>query len=244
MSGSEFNDRMLKGEEHLTSFDYNSIAADLGVSLDSVTWSTSDDSVISISNQSLLNNEPKAMLSALKAGSATIICEAHFGIQDITSLLTIHVADPTLELVSRVNAPADDSDVRSIMATMYGLDLLEEQPVTDFVKAMNEAWLRLNQLSFDTGVPDVFELESLTDEQWAEIPQSNINKMIRAVLVEANIIVGADPVGDRRRSGLLSDSNGESAQFFRQTRPFDAPMTKDALKYLSGLVLWGPRIGR
>ncbi len=69
-------------------------------------------------------------------------------------------------------------------------------------------------------------------------------QLLRAQLIEANLVLGGDPIADRRRVGMISDSNGESAQFFRTAIPLRLPVYRDTAEALTGLISYTARVGR
>lgn len=65
-----------------------------------------------------------------------------------------------------------------------------------------------------------------------------------AQIIEANSVLGGNPVEDRRRMGLLSNSAGESAQFYRTSKPLELPVAKATASALRGYLTWSKRIAR
>jgi hypothetical protein len=66
----------------------------------------------------------------------------------------------------------------------------------------------------------------------------------RAIVTEANFLLGDNPIEDRRRQGIISDSNGESAQFFRSKKPLQLATCAEAIEELSGFVRWSRSVRR
>ena len=64
------------------------------------------------------------------------------------------------------------------------------------------------------------------------------DQLARAQIIEADGILGAYPVEDRRRADIISDSSGESAKFFRTSLPPKLPVYRATAEQLKGLVDW------
>ena len=58
----------------------------------------------------------------------------------------------------------------------------------------------------------------------------------RAQVAEANEILRGDRVNEKRRSGLLSETIGESSMMFRVGKPLDLGISAAALQYVTGFV--------
>lgn len=71
-----------------------------------------------------------------------------------------------------------------------------------------------------------------------------LNALTRAQLIEANALLGGNPIEDRRRAGMLSDSVGESAIFMRTSKPLELSVYRDTAIALKGYIVWTKQIGR
>jgi hypothetical protein len=132
------------------------------------------------------------------------------------------------------------------------------------LSALTDAWNHIGRLNFTTlyaGTPatmmpvgevyapygDVYAMtliNELTAEQLAELPPAFLAALHRAQVAEADAILGADPVGDARRSGMILETIGEVKQMYRGGKPLDLPVCRRALDYLSRYISWTIRIGR
>ena len=83
-----------------------------------------------------------------------------------------------------------------------------------------------------------------TDTDLTELSQEDFDKLVRAQLTEANGLLGAYPIEDRRRAGMLSDSVGESAMFFRTRKPLELPVYKETAWVLKGFIMWTKSVSR
>lgn len=68
--------------------------------------------------------------------------------------------------------------------------------------------------------------------------------LAKAQLVEADVILGGDPIEAKRQQGLILDSIGESRQMFRRGTPLNLQVSRRALAYLSRFIITSKRLGR
>lgn len=76
------------------------------------------------------------------------------------------------------------------------------------------------------------------------LPDGFVKAIRQAQVVEADVLLGGDAVGERRRDGLMSSSVGEISQMFRPGKPMLLPVSNRALRHLSGYISWGLGTGR
>ncbi|UUZ75522.1 hypothetical protein LP414_27790 [Polaromonas sp. P1(28)-13] len=87
-------------------------------------------------------------------------------------------------------------------------------------------------------------LTFVNPEQFAKLPDLFRKALNRAQIVEADAILGGDPVEEKRHAGLLLDTVGESKQMYRAGKPLDLPVCRRALSYLSMFVSFSKVIAR
>lgn len=87
-------------------------------------------------------------------------------------------------------------------------------------------------------------LRYLTPGQMAQLYPVFLTDLKRAQLAEADEILQGDPVRKARQSGLISNTVGESSQFFRTAKPLELPVSPRALEHLQRWVRFGAKIGR
>jgi hypothetical protein len=87
-------------------------------------------------------------------------------------------------------------------------------------------------------------LTLLTPDQFAKLPDRFKSALYLAQVAEADIILGGDPVEQKRREGLVMEAVGESKQGFRPGKPLQLPVSRRALSYLSFFVTFSKRVGR
>lgn len=126
---------------------------------------------------------------------------------------------------------------------LSNMEAFNEASISDQRAALINAWHNISNISV-SGIEGVSKTDQITSEMIGEINPRIMQRLKQAQLIEANFILGGDPIEDRRRSGMISDSSGESAQFFRTSKPLELPVCKDAVKKLGGLVKWNMKISR
>ena len=97
-----------------------------------------------------------------------------------------------------------------------------------------------DQVMFDFGNGDILVQPRfwpvMTSEEWKKLPERFRLAMCRAQIVEANELLSTSGVADRRRSGLLSETIGESSMMFRSGKPLDLGIAGAALKEMTGFL--------
>lgn len=124
------------------------------------------------------------------------------------------------------------------------LTVLHNASEKDQVSAFINAFYNIANLKVDFGLDDVYSTLDLGASGIASLSTEALTALKRAQVIEANAILGGNPVEDRRRMGLISDSAGESTHFFRTTKPLELPVSKATANALRGYISWRVRIGR
>ena len=84
----------------------------------------------------------------------------------------------------------------------------------------------------------------LIDADIGLLQPKTYQRLLRAQVIEADDVLGGNPIEARRRLGLISDSAGESAHFFRTSKPLNLPCCRGAIDELRGIVSWGLHVRR
>jgi len=91
---------------------------------------------------------------------------------------------------------------------------------------------------------EIRDIKSLTAEELAALPEDFLVALKRAQIIEANAQLGGDPIGDKRRDGLMSETVGESSNMYRPGKPLLLPVSDDTMRALSRYVSNARRLGR
>lgn len=89
-----------------------------------------------------------------------------------------------------------------------------------------------------------FSIDSLSADEYARLPVRFKTALKRAQVIEANFLLGGDPIEQVRSQGLMSQTVGESSQFYRATKPLELAISRRAIAELRGYVVYSLRRGR
>lgn len=110
--------------------------------------------------------------------------------------------------------------------------------------ALQRAWANIGYLPLDRQKLGVTSSSDLDAAALGSIDSRALLALRRAQIVEANFLLGGNPVEDRRRAGLISDSAGESTHYFRTSKPLVLAACREAVMELKGWLNWEVRCGR
>jgi hypothetical protein len=145
---------------------------------------------------------------------------------------------------------------------LASLDAWQHKSRDERCQAMIEAFHRLMTMTFspwkhndiykETVADDapwsrrsnVIKLTDYTQAEFERLNPNFLEALRRAQIVEADVILEGDIVGDKRRAGLLSETIGESSAMFRPGKPLDMGVSAQALRQLKGYISYSVRIGR
>lgn len=90
----------------------------------------------------------------------------------------------------------------------------------------------------------VIDIRDRTPQDFASWPEDFKTALRRAQIYEADQILKGDPVGEKRRLGIVSESIGEAKMFFNARPPLRLALCEQAIDILSPHLLTRRRIGR
>ena len=133
-----------------------------------------------------------------------------------------------------VLTPLVDSFQTFTQAVLTRASMAEPQDfydtLTDELKAVSleESFIRLAKLQFKVGDTIIEDIKSLDLATFNALNSDFLTAIRKAQIAEANSIVENSPIMDKIRSGIISETIGESSMFFKQS---GAPMTKTGLSH-------------
>jgi hypothetical protein len=166
------------------------------------------------------------------------------------SFAMVYVLRSRDNLVPGVNSFADMPDLIVTSVDMIYLSAFHNASDDERVSALIQAWNNLGQLPVQledlqgTDSYDKGSTRELIDADIAQLQPKTYQRLLRAQIIEADDVLGGNPIEARRRLGLISDSAGESAHFFRTAKPLNLPCCRAAIDELRGIVNWSVNIGR
>lgn len=108
--------------------------------------------------------------------------------------------------------------------------------------------LSMRAVSYEPGrrgsMTYINRIAELSKEEFEGLNERFVNAIRRAQVVEADVILGGDPVGDLRRAGLISHTTGESSGFFGTNKPLNLAVSERALRELQGFMTYATYITR
>lgn len=96
---------------------------------------------------------------------------------------------------------------------------------------------------FESDIGRITSTRQLTQELWDKLKLDQRQKLIRAQVIEANFLLSGNTPEKQRLSGLLSHSAGESAHFYRTSKPLELPVCRATANALKGIITYVTRIG-
>lgn len=154
--------------------------------------------------------------------------------------------------------------LRSEFGSMVGWDVADR---TRQASALAEAYRRLCRMSYrvpgyrnsqdgvgyaayGTGIEETLfggnrcRVSTLTLAEFDALPEPFKRALGRAQIAEANVLLGGDPVGDKRQSGIISETVGESSAFFQSKPYLNLPISRQAYEEVKRYVFLGIKIRR
>lgn len=93
-------------------------------------------------------------------------------------------------------------------------------------------------------VAETGDITLLDAYRFNNLPVEMRAAILRAQIIEADYLLGGDPLGNLRRQGVIATITGESSQYFSQKTPYQGPVCKRAMKELGRYIVHSYRLGR
>jgi hypothetical protein len=194
----------------------------------------------------IFNELPPGELKSYRRVDVDVIDEA--GKSHLIEIVYFVVSGESLQMA--VNSFASLPTILVTASEMIHMKVFHFAKKEDQVSALVQAWNNLGQLPVrfeDLQGTDSYEKGStreLIDLDIKSLSPKTFARLVRAQIIEADDVLGGNPIEARRRLGLISDSAGESAHFFRTSKPLNLPCSRAAIDELRGIVNWSISIGR
>jgi hypothetical protein len=145
---------------------------------------------------------------------------------------------------------------------MAFLTELDDVDIQTFSTNAIEAWRRLSRMNYRYKIIDsdadqlsylsrsrngyvyVKEIANIDQNEFDSLPAAMRTALIRAQVVETAQIITGDPIEERRNAGIVSETIGESKQFFNNRPPLKFPVSRKALKEIEGYYYFSNVIAR
>lgn len=160
-----------------------------------------------------------------------------------SSFQTLNVAMLTVLDVPNVDAfeAADEDTQRKALAEAHWrLD----QMYYDTLRGNHSYVTRQDRITDDMFDTDIRRVSEMTTSEFNGVDARFKSALLKAQIVEADDILGGNPIEKQRSDGLMSESVGESSQMYRPGKPVELPVGRRAFAYVSDWVIQQTAIGR
>lgn len=153
-------------------------------------------------------------------------------------------------LVSGLNSFAKFPDLFLASYDLVGLDAFKLAQKEDQIIALVNAYYNIGKLRLEFNEPNtlrsagVISSSTLTAIDLLALQPQDRVRLLHAQLIEADFLLGGDPIEMQRRTGLLSHAAGESTHFYRTSKPLELPVSRKTAEALRGLITYAIRTGR
>lgn len=197
-------------------------------------------------------------LQCLVGGNTVVLRSAYtievadplvIGLNSFQSLAAAEFASQTIASIPGWAGASTQQRIAAMIQARHNICRLNFAPI-----GTNKFW-GMNSLNFipegtrDTNyIGDSYlfggDLSMVTPEQFVKLPKMLLDALCVAQVVEADVLLGGDPIETRRQQGLVLDTVGESKQMFRTGKPLELPVSRRALGYLGRFITFSQRIAR
>lgn len=190
------------------------------------------------------------LVMALASG-AEITIESRYILQRTARLVAMENSYQTfeqaellaLDIATLDEWPAAADDDRKT-ALAHAFNNIGQLTYADWMEGADpQAWFFFRGESED-GRKIITNLNSLTTGEFATLSVPFKAAILRAQLVEADILLGGDIIGRQRAEGLVSNTIGEASQFYRHNKPLILPVSVQAARVLRKFIQFRTRLGR
>jgi hypothetical protein len=131
------------------------------------------------------------------------------------------------------------------VAVVDGWDAANEQ---HRVAAMIQAFDYMHAFSYQMNYLDeTYEtkgIDELDATDWVNLVEKQKSDFRKTQLIQANYLLGGNPIEMDIADGLQSSTIGEVSQFYRPRASLSLPLCRDALKFVGRYIDWAPKITR
>ena len=158
-----------------------------------------------------------------------------------------YIIEATSSLVAGQNSFASLGLLMISATNLSRVEEIVEGDLPEVRVALRQAYRNISRLSmyFKIGDEIYTRSDQLTHPDLVLIPTADRQLLMDAQITEANFLMGGNPMEQRRRDGIMSQSVGETSEFYRTKKPLVTPVSRDTINILSRLLdIKGRSIGR
>jgi len=138
-----------------------------------------------------------------------------------------HEGGVLIHLQRGINSFASYAQALEELGNMPTVSMAQASTRTQLKRALLQSWANIGALTVDFE-NDLYSTSQFTDQELDLLTPFQQKQLLQAQIIEADFLLGGNPIEMRRRMGLMSDSAGESAHFMRPTKPVVLPVCRDA----------------
>ena len=149
-----------------------------------------------------------------------------------------YIIEASNSLVAGQNSFASLGLLMISATNLSSVDEVVEGELSHVRVALRQAYRNISRLSIYLKLGETIYTRSdeLTHPDLALIPSADRQLLIDAQITEANFLLGGNPMEQRRRDGIMSQSVGETSEFYRTKKPLVTPVSRDTMNILSRLL--------
>lgn len=166
---------------------------------------------------------------------------------------SVYALEPVDVLITGLNSFQSYPEAELVALTVPNLPGWQQADAQARIAALVEARLRILRLQFRDASRGqsylneealIGDLSHLAPREFKSLSVRLRTALCRAQVAEADALLGGDPETERRNSGLVHETVGESTQSWRKSKPLELPVSKKALSYLAGFISMSRKMGR
>lgn len=135
-------------------------------------------------------------------------------------------------------------NVRDV-ASMEGWDAADESHrVAAMIQAFDYMHAFSYQMTYGDETYETKGIDELDATNWTNLLDKQRSDFRRCQLIQANYLLGGNPIEQDIADGLQSSTIGEVSQFYRPRASLVLPLCRDALKFVGRYIDWAPKVTR
>lgn len=149
-----------------------------------------------------------------------------------------------VKLVPMKNSYQTFGEAQILAASISNLQDWQLIPVEDKISALATAFRKIGKFDFMVDDKEIFDLNSMSVEEFNSLNSDFVDCIKRAQIVEANSVSGYNSAEDMKRNNILSYTIGETSQMFKTGNTYVGYLSSDTMDILEGYIYRKLRIAR
>lgn len=181
----------------------------------------------------------------------------------IINLKKIYIVEPVTPLTVMVNSYQTLQEAYLTAYSMPGMESWLSLPEQQQVATLKSAFNTLGRIAYKlprytialtnidvllgTFADEYYvirQINLITETNLHALSRDFVSKLKQAQLVEASLSSGFDDAYNKRESGIMSETVGESSMMWRPGKPLSLSISKQSAKILAGYIYHATKVGR